>query len=74
MIPGLQESVWCETCRDRLIEERRFTAYWAVVGRRVSLCRDCLGEIYFEVLPVVTGPMPNTPSGQGGPFPAPDPW
>lgn len=50
------------------------TAHWDKVDRRVSLCRDCLGEIFFRVLPVVTGPTADTPAGRGSPLGEPDPW
>ncbi len=75
MILPLDESIWCEACRDPLVEEaERFTAHWAKVGRRVSLCRDCLGEIFFQILPMVTGPTADTPAGRGSPLGEPDPW
>lgn len=73
-VTTLGECMWCEACRDPLADEARFTAYWDKVGRRVSLCCDCLGEIFFEVLPLVTGPTPDTPSGRGSPIEEPDPW
>jgi hypothetical protein len=70
----IDDSTWCEACREPLVDEDRFTAHWDKVDRRVSLCRDCLGEIFFEVLPLVTGPTPETPSGRGSPLGEPDPW
>jgi len=68
------ESSSCEACREPLEDEERFSAYWDDKGRRVELCRDCLGEIFFDVLPVVTGPTSQTPSGSGSPVEEPDPW
>jgi len=75
MIVALNESRWCEACREPLVEEPdRFSAYWDKVHRRVSLCRECLGEIFFDVLPLVTGPTQDTPSGRGSPLEEVDPW
>ncbi len=74
MILAFDESLWCETCREPLVENALFTAHWYKRGRRVSLCRECLGEIFFDVLPVVTDPTPDTPSGRGSPLGEPDPW
>lgn len=70
----IENSLRCEACRDPLDEEVRFSAHWDKVERRVSFCRDCLGEIFFDVLPVVTDPTPDTPSGRGSPLGEPDPW
>lgn len=74
MIFAFDDSPWCETCREPLADQARFSAYWAKVRRRVSLCRDCLGELFFDVLPVVTDSTPDTPSGRGSPLGEPDPW
>lgn len=74
VIPRRDESMWCEACRSPLVDRARFSAYWAKKGCRVALCRACLGEIFFDVLPVVTGPTPNTPCGRGSPVEEPDPW
>ena len=72
--PDPEASMGCETCREPLAEETRFSAYWGTVKRRVSFCRDCLGEVFFDVLPIVTGPTPDTPAGRGSPLGEPDPW
>jgi len=74
MILRFNESMWCEACREPLAEEERFSAYWDKPERRVSFCRDCLGELFFDVLPLVTGPTPETPDGRGSPVEEPDPW
>jgi len=74
MMLKLDESMWCEACRSPLVDCTRFSAYWDKKGRRVSLCRACLGEIFFDVLPMVTGPTPDTPSGRGSPLEEPNPW
>jgi hypothetical protein len=69
-----RDSHWCEACREPLLENALFTAHWGKPGRRASFCRECLGEIFFDVLPVVTGPTPDTPAGRGSPLGEPDPW
>jgi len=57
----------CAACGSLLGDEHWYSAYWIEKGRRVVLCRVCLGEIFFNVLPLVTGPTKNTPRGSGSP-------
>ncbi len=74
MSPRSGEFPWCEACQTPLFDRTRFAAFWEEKGRRVSFCRDCLGEIFFDILPMVTGPTSDTPSGRGSPVEEPDPW
>lgn len=71
---NLSDSFWCETCREPLAEDTQFTAPWDKRGRRVSLCQDCLGELFFDILPRVTDATPDTPAGRGSPLGDSDPW
>ncbi len=64
----------CAACGSRVAESSRFSAYWDEKERRVTLCRTCLGEIFFDILPMVTGSTRNTPCGRGSPLEEPDPW
>ncbi len=68
------KSAFCAACKAPLEERTAFGAWWADKQRRAMFCKECLGEIHFNILPDVTGPSPSTPMGVPGGAEEPSPW
>jgi hypothetical protein len=64
----------CAACQAPLNLKTAFGAWWPERGRRAYFCKDCLGEIVFQILPKVTDPGPTTPMGGPGGSGEPSPW
>ena len=64
----------CVFCGSELFKQTYYSAWSHKKNRRVMLCRDCLGEVEFGILPKVTGPTKDTPMGGPGQSHDPSPW
>jgi len=64
----------CGLCQCDLFEKTLFSAWNEKKGKRVDLCKTCLGEVEFDILPKVTGPTSNTPMGGAGGGEEDSPW
>jgi hypothetical protein len=49
------EQVKCDCCSDVLSDKEWYSAYVAKRKKRCVLCKGCLGELDFGVVPRVTG-------------------
>ena len=71
----MNERSWpCATCNATLTDRSAYTAWWPERNRRAHFCKECLGELHFNILPDVTGPGPSTPMGAPGGAEEPSPW
>ena len=61
----------CEACGTHLGEQDWFSAFWLKKNKRVNLCKGCLGEIVFNVLPKVTDTRPGVSGNYKGEI---SPW